>query len=62
MKCGAALTRRPPWRAWKLRFRVVNQENKQWIWLALDAITKEIVGVHVGKRSRQIGVLAILTN
>jgi insertion element IS1 protein InsB len=27
--------------------------NKQWIWLALDAQTKEVVGVHVGDRSRK---------
>lgn len=25
--------------------------NKQWVWLALDAETREIVGVHVGNRS-----------
>ena len=25
--------------------------NKQWIWLALDATTREIVGVHIGERS-----------
>ena len=31
---------------------VANKDNKQWIWLALDAKTKEIVGVHVGDRSR----------
>lgn len=29
-----------------------NKQNKQWIWLALDRETKEIVGVHVGERSR----------
>ncbi len=27
--------------------------NKQWIWLALDVGTREIVGVHVGDRSEQ---------
>ena len=27
--------------------------NKQWIWLALDAKTKEIVGVYIGNRSRE---------
>lgn len=27
--------------------------NKQWIWLALDATTREIVGVYIGERSRQ---------
>ena len=28
-----------------------NKENKQWVWLALDAKTCEIVGVYVGDRS-----------
>ena len=32
---------------------VLKKHNKQWIWLALDAETKEIVGVHLGDRSRQ---------
>ncbi len=32
---------------------VANKDNKQWIWLALDAKTKEIVGVQVGDRSRE---------
>lgn len=27
--------------------------NKQWIWLAIDTSTREIVGVYVGKRSRK---------
>lgn len=31
---------------------VQNKENKQWIWLAFDADSKEIVGMHVGDRSR----------
>lgn len=30
---------------------VAHKQNKQWIWLALDLETKEIVGVHVGERS-----------
>mgnify|MGYP001826197274 CR=1 FL=1 len=30
---------------------VGNKGNKQWIWLALDAKTREIVGVYVGDRS-----------
>ena len=30
---------------------VGNKKNKQWIWLALDIETKEIVGVYVGNRS-----------
>ena len=32
---------------------VGNKENQQWIWLALDTKTREIVGVYVGKRSRE---------
>jgi len=31
---------------------VQNSLNKQWIWLAIDRDSKEIVGVHVGDRSR----------
>ena len=31
---------------------VGNKDNKQWIWLAIDRDTREIVGVHVGDRSR----------
>ncbi len=27
-----------------------NKGNKQWVWLALDAETREIVGVHIGAR------------
>ncbi len=32
---------------------VGNKKNKQWIWLALDVNTREIVSVYVGKRSRE---------
>ena len=32
---------------------VGNKSNKQWIWLALDVETHEIVGVHIGDRSEQ---------
>jgi insertion element IS1 protein InsB len=31
---------------------VRTKENKQWIWLAIDRETREIVGLHVGDRSR----------
>ncbi len=31
---------------------VGSKKHKQWIWLALDIQTKEIVGVYVGERSR----------
>ena len=32
---------------------VGNKENKQWIWLAIDTKTREIVGLYVGARSRE---------
>jgi IS1 family transposase len=31
---------------------VGHKDNKQWIWLAIDVNTKEIVGVYVGSRDR----------
>ena len=30
-----------------------NKGNKQWVWLALDADTREIVGVYIGDRDEQ---------
>ncbi|MEO0687300.1 MAG: IS1 family transposase [Cyanobacteria bacterium J06649_11] len=32
---------------------VDNKGNKQWVWLALDARTREIVGVYIGDRNEQ---------
>jgi insertion element IS1 protein InsB len=32
---------------------VGHKGNKQWIWLALDVETREIIGVHVGNLSEQ---------
>jgi IS1 family transposase/transposase-like protein len=32
---------------------VQNKEDKQWVWLAIDRGTREIVGVHVGDRSAE---------
>lgn len=32
---------------------VDDQHQQQWIWLAIDAQTREIVGVHIGERSGQ---------
>jgi insertion element IS1 protein InsB len=32
---------------------VGDKENRQWIWLAIDVDTREIIGVHVGDRSEQ---------
>ena len=31
------------------------KDNKQWIWLALDRDTREIVGVHIGGQKRSWG-------
>ena len=31
---------------------VGNKDNKQWVWLEIDASTKEIVGVYIGKREQ----------
>jgi IS1 family transposase len=32
---------------------VGSKDNKQWVWLAIDADSREIVGCFVGARSRQ---------
>ena len=32
---------------------VDNKGNKQWIWLAMDRKTREIVGVYIGARSEK---------
>jgi insertion element IS1 protein InsB len=32
---------------------VAHKGNKQWVWLALDANTREVVGCHIGDRSRE---------
>jgi IS1 family transposase len=37
---------------------VGDKSNKQWIWLAIDVFTKEIVGVYIGKRD-QTGAQAL---
>jgi IS1 family transposase len=31
---------------------VDSKGNKQWVWLALDVVTREIVGCHIGDRSK----------
>lgn len=31
---------------------VQNSDNKQWVWLAIDRDTREVVGCHVGDRTR----------
>lgn len=32
---------------------VGNKGNKQWLWLALDVTSREIVGVYIGERSEE---------
>ncbi len=32
---------------------VSNKENKQWVWIAMDVKSRQIVAFHVGDRSRQ---------
>ena len=29
--------------------------NKQWIWIAMDATTRQVIAFHVGDRSRESG-------
>ncbi len=31
---------------------VSNKNNKLWIWLAIDKLTRQIVGIHIGKRDK----------
>jgi len=32
---------------------VRSKENKQWVWIAMDAHTKQVLAFYVGDRSRQ---------
>lgn len=32
---------------------VDSKGNKQWVWLALDVQTREIIGMHIGSRGRE---------
>lgn len=32
---------------------VDHKGNKQWVWLAIDADTREVIGCHIGNRSRE---------
>ena len=32
---------------------VANKENKQWIWLAMDVVTRQIIAFHVGGRGQE---------
>jgi insertion element IS1 protein InsB len=35
---------------------VDHKGNKQWVWLAMDAETREIIGCHIGDRSRESAI------
>ncbi|WP_275415703.1 IS1 family transposase, partial [Leptolyngbya sp. CCY15150] len=35
---------------------VDNKGNKQWVWLAIDADTREIIGCYIGDRSRESAI------
>ena len=35
---------------------VEHKGNKQWVWLAMDAETREIIGCHIGDRSRESAI------
>ena len=32
---------------------VDNKGNKQWVWIAIDAETREVIGLYIGDRSRK---------
>jgi insertion element IS1 protein InsB len=32
---------------------VGNKQNKQWIWIAMDSVSQQIIAFHVGDRSRK---------
>ena len=34
---------------------VQKKANKQWIWIAMDATTRQIIAFHVGDRSHESG-------
>ncbi len=40
----------------ELRSFVDNKGNKQWVWLAMDADTRAIIGCHIGDRSRESAI------
>jgi len=35
---------------------VDNKGNKQWVWLAIDVDTREVIGCHIGNRSRESAI------
>ena len=35
---------------------VGKKANKQWLWIAMDAKTRQVMAFHIGDRSRESGV------
>ena len=50
---GSVLIRRLEAEADELCSFVGKKTNKQWLWLALDAQTRQVLAFHVGDRSRR---------
>jgi insertion element IS1 protein InsB len=34
----------------------MHKNNKKWVWLAIDADTREIIGCHIGDRCSKSGL------
>jgi IS1 family transposase len=41
---------------------VDHKGDKQWVWLAIDADTREIVGCHIGDRSAASALSSVAVN
>ena len=52
---GDVLMRRLEVEADEMASFVQKKANKQWIWIALDATTRQVIAFHVGDRSRRSG-------
>jgi IS1 family transposase len=50
---GNVLLRRLEVEADEMASFVQKKANKQWMWIALDAITRQVIAFHVGDRSRR---------
>jgi insertion element IS1 protein InsB len=36
-----------------MRWPALSKANKQWLWIAMDAKTRQVIAFHVGDRSRR---------
>src|SRR5215831_1699642 len=50
---GNVLLRRPEVEADEMASFVQKKANKQWIWIAMDAQSRQVIAFHVGDRSRR---------